>query len=66
MPLAVAVGLAAAMATAMGTPATAALITASLLSPALLPLALIGIVTAHSVHLLADQLAPPAVAATER
>lgn len=66
MPVAVGVGLAAAMATALGAPATAAIIAASLVSPALLPLALIGVVSAHAVHLLADQIAnaAPLAAAT--
>lgn len=57
MPVAVAVGLAAAMATALGAPATAAIIVASMLSPTLLPLALVGIVSAHTVHILGAQLA---------
>lgn len=66
MPVAVGVGLAASMATALGAPATAAIIAASLVSPTLLPLALIGVVSAHAVHLLADQLAdaPQLAAAT--
>lgn len=57
MPVAVAVGLAAAMGTALGAPATAAIIVASMLSPTLLPLALVGIVSAHTVHILGAQLA---------
>jgi H+/Cl- antiporter ClcA len=57
VPVAVGVGLAAAMATALGAPATAAIIVASLLSPTLLPLALVGIVSAHTVHILGAQLA---------
>lgn len=57
MPVAVGVGLAASMATSLRAPATAAVIAASLVSPALLPLALIGVVSAHAVHLLSDQLA---------
>lgn len=66
LPVAVGVGLAASMATALGAPATAAIIAASLVSPALLPLALIGVVSAHAVHLLGGQLATaqPLAAAT--
>lgn len=52
MPLAVGVGLSAAMATALGTPVTAALVAASLLSPRLLPLAVLGVVAAHAVDLM--------------
>lgn len=50
------VGLAAALATALGTPVLAVLVVASVESPAMLPLAVIGIVAAHTVHLLGDQL----------
>lgn len=57
MPLAVAVGLAAAMTTALNAPATAALIVVAMLSPSLVPLALIGVVVAHTVHILVAQLA---------
>ncbi|MEI8238583.1 MAG: chloride channel protein [Actinomycetota bacterium] len=56
LPVAVGVGLSAAMATALAAPATAAMIAAALVGPALLPLALLGIVVAHTVHLLADQV----------
>jgi H+/Cl- antiporter ClcA len=57
LPIAVGVGISAAMATALAAPATAAMIAAALVGPALLPLALLGIVVAHTVHLLADQAA---------
>jgi H+/Cl- antiporter ClcA len=50
------VGLAAALATALGTPVLAVLVVASVESPAMLPLAVIGVVAAHTVHLLGDQL----------
>lgn len=50
------VGLAAAMATALGTPVLAVLVVASVESPAMLPLAVVGVVAAHTVHLLGDQL----------
>ena len=50
------VGLAAAMATALGTPVLAVLVVASVESPAMLPLAVIGVVAAPTVHLLGDQL----------
>ena len=56
LPLAVGVGLSASMATALGTPMTAALIAASLLPSDLLPLALLAIVAAHTVHLLAERV----------
>jgi H+/Cl- antiporter ClcA len=56
MPLAVGVGLSAAMATALGTPVTGALLAASLLTPNLVPLALLGVVAAHVVHLLAKYM----------
>lgn len=51
------VGMAAGMATALGTPVMAALIASSLMTPALLPLALVGVVVAHTVHVLGRQLA---------
>jgi H+/Cl- antiporter ClcA len=54
--VAVAVGIASAMVTAMRLPATAALTAASILSPVVLPIALLGLVAAYAVHLLADHL----------
>lgn len=58
LPLALAVGvsLACAIATGLGSPVTAALIAAMLLGPTILPLAVLGVVAAHTVHLLAEQL----------
>ncbi len=50
------VGMAGSIATALGTPVLAVLIVASIESPAMLPLAVIGVVAAHTVHLLGDQL----------
>ncbi|MFZ4720164.1 MAG: chloride channel protein [Ilumatobacteraceae bacterium] len=50
------IGMAAAMATALGTPVMAALIAASLMTPAMLPLALLGVVAAHTVYVLGHQL----------
>jgi len=60
MVVAVSVGLSAAMVTAVGMPVTALLSSAALLPSRLLPLAVLGGVAAHAVHLLAEQLAPPA------
>jgi H+/Cl- antiporter ClcA len=57
LPVAVGVGMAAAMATALKAPIAAGLCTAVLLVPSLLPLALIGAVVAHTAHLLGDQVA---------
>ncbi len=54
--VAVAVGMAAAITTALGLPATAAITAASILAPEVLPLALLGLVAAYVVHLLADHL----------
>lgn len=51
------VGMAAAMATALGTPVLAALIVSSLMTPTLLPVALVGVVAAHTVHVLGRQVA---------
>jgi H+/Cl- antiporter ClcA len=68
---ALAVGLSAAMATALAFPVIAAIDAAAILPASVLPLALLGIVTAHAVHLLADQLtaatggAPAAAAAAD-
>ena len=56
LALAVGVGLACAIATGLGSPVTAALIAAMLLGPTILPLAVLGVVAAHTVHLLAEQL----------
>jgi H+/Cl- antiporter ClcA len=67
LDVAVAAGLAAAIATGLGTPVTAALIAGAVLGPELLPLAVVAVVAAHTVHLLADSVAPSdpsAVAAT--
>ncbi len=52
----VACGLAASMATGLGMPVTAGLIAAVIVGPELLPLALIAVVVAHTVHLLAAQI----------
>jgi H+/Cl- antiporter ClcA len=61
LEVAVAVGMAAAIATALRSPVTASLVAASVVTPALLPLAVLGVVTAHVVHLVGDQgLAPAA------
>lgn len=57
MEVAVAVGIAAAIATALRSPVTASLVAAAVVTPALLPLAILGVVTAHVVHLLGDQAA---------
>ena len=62
LEVAVAVGIAAAIATALKSPVTASLIAASVVTPALLPLAVLGVVTAHVVHLMGDQLATSASA----
>jgi H+/Cl- antiporter ClcA len=61
LPVAVALGcgIAGALATGLGTPVTAALVAAAVLGPELLPVAIISVVVAHTVHLLAAQLAPP-------
>jgi H+/Cl- antiporter ClcA len=53
LDVAVGVGLAAAIATGLGAPVTAGLIAAVVVGPSLLPLALIGVVVAHGLHLLA-------------
>ena len=50
------VGLAASMATALGAPVLAVLVVASVESPAMLPLAVVGVVAAHTVHVLGGQL----------
>ncbi len=50
------VGLAAAIATALGSPVLAVVVVASVECPAMLPLAVVGVVAAHTVHLLGDQL----------
>jgi H+/Cl- antiporter ClcA len=62
MEVAVAVGIAAAIATALRSPVTASLVAAAVVTPALLPLAVLGVVTAHVVHLMGDQLAPSSAA----
>lgn len=62
LALALAVGLSASMATALAFPVIAALNAAAILPASLLPLALLGIVAAHAVHLLADQVAAAAPA----
>jgi H+/Cl- antiporter ClcA len=64
--LAVGVGLAAALATALAAPVMAAMLTASLVGTALMPLALLGVVVAHVVHLLAGQVAAQPGAADAR
>ncbi len=66
LTLALAVGLSASMATALAFPVLAALNAAAILPPSVLPLAVLGIVAAHTVHLLAGQLAaaPSARAST--
>ena len=56
LPVALGCGIAAALATGMGTPMTAALITAAVLGPELLPVGIVSVVVAHTVHLLSDQL----------
>ncbi|MCX6520025.1 MAG: chloride channel protein [Actinobacteria bacterium] len=56
LTLALAVGLSASMATAMAFPVIAAVNAAAILPSSVLPLALLGIVAAHAVHLLAAQL----------
>ena len=56
LSIALAVGLSAAMATALSFPVIAAVNAAAILPASVLPLALLGIVTAHAVHLLASQL----------
>lgn len=63
VPISVAVGggLAAALATGLGAPLTAALVAGAVLGPELLPIAVICVVSAYTVHLLAQQLAPTAV-----
>jgi H+/Cl- antiporter ClcA len=62
LPVSVALGcgIAGALATGLGTPVTAALVAGAVLGPELLPVAIISVVVAHTVHLLAAQLAPPA------
>ncbi|MBI4933406.1 MAG: chloride channel protein [Actinobacteria bacterium] len=55
LEVAVAVGIAAAIATALRSPVTASLIAAAVVTPALLPLAILGVVTAHVVHLIGEQ-----------
>lgn len=59
LSLAVGCGMAAALATGLGAPVTAALLAGALLGPSLLPVAVIAVVVAHTVNLLADQLVPP-------
>ncbi|MCB0980646.1 MAG: chloride channel protein [Acidimicrobiaceae bacterium] len=54
--LALAVGMSAAMATALRYPVVASLNAAAMVPATLLPLSLIGVVAAHSVHLLADEV----------
>lgn len=65
IPIGVAVGggIAAALATGLGAPLTAALVAGSVLGPELLPTAVICVVSAHTVHLLAQQLTPAAAEA---
>jgi H+/Cl- antiporter ClcA len=57
LTVALAVGLSASMTTALSFPIIAAVSAASILPASVLPLALLGVVTADAVHLLADQLA---------
>ncbi len=59
------VGLAASIATVLGAPVLAVLVVASVESPAMLPLAVVGVVAAHTVHLLGGQLRSAAESATE-
>lgn len=63
LPVSVALGcgIAGALATGLGTPVTATLIAGAVLGPELLPVAVISVVAAHTVHLLAAQLAPLAL-----
>lgn len=56
MPVAVAAGLAGAMAAGLRAPVVASVIAAVIVGPDLLPLAIIAVVAAHTVHLLADQV----------
>jgi H+/Cl- antiporter ClcA len=60
LPVSVALGcgIAGALATGLGTPITAALVAGAVLGPEMLPVAVISVVVAHTVHLLAAQLAP--------
>jgi H+/Cl- antiporter ClcA len=59
LDLAIGVGLAAAMATALAAPVMAAMLAAAIVGPALMPMALLGVVVAHVAHLLAGQVAAP-------
>lgn len=67
IPLAVAVtaGLAGAIAVGVEAPVVAALISAALVGPGLLPLAIVAVVAAYSVFLLSGRLAVLATAANE-
>jgi H+/Cl- antiporter ClcA len=56
MSVAVGCGIAAALATGMRAPVTAALVAASILGSSLLPLAVLCVVCAHATYLLADAL----------
>lgn len=56
LSVAVAAGLAGAIAVGLGSPVTAALIAAAVVGPGLLPLAIIAVVAAHVVHVLSGQL----------